>query len=82
MECKDPGSTTEFQQFSLENNMLKGCLEGEHPTSSLPSRNPGAKMTSEGSVASNAEKLVKPVLPDTKVALMCSAWGNNRAFLQ
>eukprot|EP00983_Pelagomonas_calceolata_P119562 1160619-Pelagomonas_calceolata.AAC.4 len=38
--------------------------------------------TSEGNVASDAEKLAKPVLPNTEVALICSAWGNNRTFLQ
>eukprot|EP00983_Pelagomonas_calceolata_P109978 1159619-Pelagomonas_calceolata.AAC.6 len=37
-------------------------------------------MTSEGSVASNAENLAKPVLPDTEVALICRAWGKNRAY--
>eukprot|EP00983_Pelagomonas_calceolata_P048862 1141252-Pelagomonas_calceolata.AAC.1 len=36
--------------------------------------------TSEGSVASDAKKLVKPVLPDTEVALKCSAWGKNRTY--
>eukprot|EP00983_Pelagomonas_calceolata_P081265 1155503-Pelagomonas_calceolata.AAC.6 len=34
-----------------------------------------------GGVARNAEKLAKPVLPDTEVALICSA-RDNRAFLQ
>eukprot|EP00983_Pelagomonas_calceolata_P099393 1158451-Pelagomonas_calceolata.AAC.8 len=34
--------------------------------------------TSEGSVASDAEKLAKPVLLGTSVSLICSAWGNNR----
>eukprot|EP00983_Pelagomonas_calceolata_P037807 1136521-Pelagomonas_calceolata.AAC.5 len=36
--------------------------------------------TSEGSAASDAGKLEKPVLPDTEVALTCSAWGKNRAY--
>eukprot|EP00983_Pelagomonas_calceolata_P021545 674858-Pelagomonas_calceolata.AAC.1 len=38
-------------------------------------------MTREGSVASDAEKLAKPVLPDTEVALMSNAWGNNRRLM-
>eukprot|EP00983_Pelagomonas_calceolata_P103071 1158878-Pelagomonas_calceolata.AAC.1 len=38
--------------------------------------------TSEGGVASSAEKLANPALPDTEVATICSAWGNNRTFLQ
>eukprot|EP00983_Pelagomonas_calceolata_P105505 1159136-Pelagomonas_calceolata.AAC.2 len=37
-------------------------------------------MTSEGSVASDAEKLAELVLPDTEVALICSAWGKNRTY--
>eukprot|EP00983_Pelagomonas_calceolata_P040706 1137740-Pelagomonas_calceolata.AAC.5 len=27
------------------------------------------------------KRTAKPVLPDTEVTLICSAWGNNRAFL-
>eukprot|EP00983_Pelagomonas_calceolata_P009474 306569-Pelagomonas_calceolata.AAC.1 len=38
--------------------------------------------TSEGSDASDAENLAKPVLPDTELALICNARGNDRAFLQ
>eukprot|EP00983_Pelagomonas_calceolata_P044712 1139419-Pelagomonas_calceolata.AAC.5 len=39
-------------------------------------------LLTSGSVASDAEKLVKPVLPDTHVVtLMCSARGNDRIFL-
>eukprot|EP00983_Pelagomonas_calceolata_P099002 1158410-Pelagomonas_calceolata.AAC.6 len=40
-------------------------------------------LTSEGSVASDAEKLAKPtglVLLGTSASLTCSAWGNNRLF--
>eukprot|EP00983_Pelagomonas_calceolata_P038608 1136852-Pelagomonas_calceolata.AAC.2 len=36
------------------------------------------RMTSGGSVASDAEKLAKPVLLGTSVSLICRAWGNNR----
>eukprot|EP00983_Pelagomonas_calceolata_P067214 1149403-Pelagomonas_calceolata.AAC.2 len=38
--------------------------------------------TGEGSVASYANKWEKPVFPGTEVALICSAWGNNRTSLQ
>eukprot|EP00967_Tisochrysis_lutea_P026747 scaffold30885_cov30-Tisochrysis_lutea.AAC.1 len=36
--------------------------------------------TSEGSAANDAEKLAKPIRPGTEVALICSAWGKNRAY--
>eukprot|EP00983_Pelagomonas_calceolata_P097393 1158243-Pelagomonas_calceolata.AAC.2 len=39
------------------------------------------KKTSERSATSDAKKMAKPVLPDTEVALICSAWGNNRTSL-
>eukprot|EP00983_Pelagomonas_calceolata_P101733 1158731-Pelagomonas_calceolata.AAC.2 len=51
-------------------------------TINLTARAAKAPLTSEGSVASNAKKLAKPVLPDTEVVLICSAWGNNRTCLQ
>eukprot|EP00983_Pelagomonas_calceolata_P018215 570840-Pelagomonas_calceolata.AAC.10 len=43
---------------------------------------PSLREKSGGNVARNAENLAKPVLPDTGVALICSAWGNNGTFLQ
>eukprot|EP00983_Pelagomonas_calceolata_P115074 1160154-Pelagomonas_calceolata.AAC.3 len=56
--------------------------ESKRCTSGLRIELEARETRSEGSVASDAEKLAKPVLSNTQVGLICSAWGNRTSLQQ
>eukprot|EP00983_Pelagomonas_calceolata_P012270 391894-Pelagomonas_calceolata.AAC.1 len=78
-QADQPSSLAEVEFWPLQATFLTQQFVANNLSSTIQTVQ---NLTSGGSVASDAEKLAKPILPYTEVALVCSAWGNHRTFLQ